>query len=234
MGITVGMSPIEAVATMASLESEVAPTMEAVVYQKFGEMELHDEEEEDDGDYCPSEADSDDSLEWASETERTMAEDALAEGTVGLDFYGAAVSVATEYVSSYKPVQMGLSMATILPVASIQRAARAARRAGIRNIEEPNVGSPSIINSINSVLSYLGFQLVSDVEDSSKPHLEPGTEPFTPEQEFGEMTLSDYDSDEDADYEPSYSEDSSADELEYNSDASDDETEEGITGDSEI
>merc|ERR1711875_154377 len=231
--ITVGMSPIEAVATMASLESEVAPTMEAVVYQKFGEMELH-EEEEDDGDYCPSEADSDDSLEWASETERTMAEDALAEGTVGLDFYGAAVSVATEYVSSYKPVQMGLSMATILPVASIQRAARAARRAGAKNIEEPNVSSPSIINSINSVLSYLGFQLVSDVEDSSKPHLEPGTEPFTPEQEFGEMTLSDYDSDEDADYEPSYSEESSEDELEYNSDASDDETEEGVTGDSEI
>merc|ERR1719430_491643 len=114
---------------MTSLESEAAPTMEAVVYQKFGEMELHDEEEED-GDYCPSEADSDDSLEWASETERTIAEDDLAEGNVGLDFYGAAVSVATEYVSSYKPVQMGLSMATILPVVSIQRAARAARRAG--------------------------------------------------------------------------------------------------------
>merc|ERR1712058_8446 len=140
-------------------------------------------------------------------------------------------SVATEYVSSYKPVQMGLSMATILPVASIQRAARAARRAGIKNIEETNVSSPSIVNS---VMSYLGFQLVSDVEDSSKPHLEPGTEPFTPEQEFGEMTLSDYDSDEDADYEPSYSEESSEDELEYNSDASDDETEEGITGDSEL
>merc|ERR1711875_121052 len=225
--VALSMSPIETVATMTSLESEVAPTMETIVYQKFGEMELHDEEEEDDGDYCPSEADSDDSLEWASETERTMAEDALAEGTVGLDFYGAAVSVATEYVSSYKPVQMGLSMATILPVASIQRAARAARRAGIKNIEEPNVSSSSIINSINSVLSYLGFQLVSDVEDSSKPHLEPGTEPFTPEQEFGKMTLSDYDSDEDADYEPSYSEESSGeeDELEYNSDASEDELE---------
>merc|ERR1719432_564613 len=219
---------------MSSVESYVAPTSEAIVYKKFGEMELPEDEEEDDGDYSPSDVDSDDSLEWASETERTKAEDALAEGTVGLDFYGAAVSVATEYVSSYKPVQMGLSMATILPVASIQRAARAARRAGIKNIEEPNVSSPSILNSINSVLSYLGFQLVSDMEDSSKPHLEPGTEPFTPEQEFGEMTLSDYDSDEDADYEPSYSEESSEDELEYNSDASDDETEERITGDSEI
>merc|ERR1719180_243879 len=216
------MSPIEAVVAMSSLESEVVPTMGDVVYQKFGEMELHEEEEEDDGDYCPSEADSDDSLEWASETERTMAEDALAEGTVGLDFYGAAVSVATEYVSSYKPVQMGLSMATILPVASIQRAARAARRAGAKNIEGGVDSSPSIItNTINSVLSYLGFTLVRAVEDSSKPHLEPGTEPFTPEQDFGEMTLSDYDSDEDADYEPTSEDDSEEDdELEFDSGAS--------------
>merc|ERR1719430_1743958 len=211
------MSPSEAVATMSVMESEATPTAEAVVYRKFGEMELH--EEEDDDDYSPSEADSDDSLEWASETERTMAEDALAEGTVGLDFYGAAVSVATEYVSSYKPVQMGLSMATILPVASLQRAARAARRAGTKNIEGAGDSSSFIVNTINSVLSYLGFHLVSDVEDSSKPHLEPGTEPFTPEQEFGEMTLSDYDSEEDADYEPSDSEGSS-DDLEYDSGAS--------------
>jgi len=43
--------------------------------------------------------------------------------------------------------------------------------------------------------------------------------PYTPEQEFGEMTLSDYDSNEDADFEPSESEDSD-DELEFNSDAS--------------
>merc|ERR1712114_115651 len=223
------------IATVSSVESDIAPTMETIVYKKFGEMELPEDEEEDDGDYSPSDMDSDDSLEWASETERTMAEDALAEGTVGLDFYGAAVSVATEYVSSYKPVQMGLSMATILPVASIQRTARAARRAGMKNIGETSVSSPSIVNSINSVLSYLGFQLVSDVEDSSKPHLEPGTEPFTPEQEFGEMTLSDYDSDEDADYEPSYSEESSSeDELEYNSDASEDWSEEEISGDVEI
>ena len=65
-------------------------------------------------------------------------------------------------------------------------------------------------------------------------HLEPGTEPFTPEQEFGEMTLSDYDSDEDADYEPSDSE-GSEDDLEYNSDASvsEDEVEE-ISADVEI
>merc|ERR1719169_369542 len=120
---------------MTSLESDIAPAMEAVVYQKFGEMELHEEEEEDDGDYCPSEADSDDSLEWASETERTIAEDELAEGKVGLDFFGAALSVATEYLASYKPVQLGLGVATILPVSSVQRAARAARRAGMKGSE---------------------------------------------------------------------------------------------------
>ena len=125
----------EAVATVSSMEG--ASNLEAVVYKKFGELDLL-EEEEDDGDYSPSEADSDDSLEWSSETERTKAEDALAEGTVGLDFYGAAVSVATEYMASYKPVQMGLSVATILPVVSIQRAARAARRAGMKLFRDSN------------------------------------------------------------------------------------------------
>merc|ERR1712121_397517 len=221
------MSPSEVDGTVSSLESEGIPTMGTFVHKMFGEMEL---QEEDDCDYSPSEVDTDDSLEWASETERTKAEDALAEGTVGLDFYGAAVSVATEYVSSYKPVQMGLSMATTVPIASIQRAARAARRAGTKNIEGAVDSSPSVINTINSVLSYLGLQLVRDVEDASNPHLEPGTEPFPPEQEFGEMTLSDYDSDEDADYEPSDSESSEdEDELEYNSDASEDEPEEEIS-----
>merc|ERR1712142_618436 len=97
------MSPKDSVATMPSLESKSA-NIQPVVYQKFGEMELPEDEE--DGDYSPSASDSDDSLEWASETERTIAEDEL------------AVSVATEYLASYKPVQLGLSVATILPVSS--------------------------------------------------------------------------------------------------------------------
>merc|ERR1712107_340545 len=105
----------DSVATMPSLESNSA-NVQPVVYQKFGEMELPEDEE--DGDYSPSESDSDDSLEWASETERTIAEDELAEGKVGLDFFGAAFSVATEYLASYKPVQLGLGVATILPVSS--------------------------------------------------------------------------------------------------------------------
>ena len=91
-----------------------------------------------------------------------------------------------------------------------------------------------LVTAINSILSYLGVELAPAIEDSSKPvgfdvlalflpfvqHLEPGTEPFTPEQEFGEMTLSDYDSDEDADYAPTSEEDSEEDELEYDSGAS--------------
>merc|ERR1712037_1038596 len=171
-----------------------------------------------------------------SETERTMAEDALTEGKVGIDFYGAAIAVATEYVASYRPVQMGLGLASTVPILSVQRAARAAKRAGAKNVEVVSYEPSAIVSIINSVLSMLGFQLAPVVEDSSKPHLEPGTEPFIPEQEFGEMTLYDYDSDEDAYYEPSDSE-SSEDELEYNSDASDiseGEPEEEISEEAEI
>merc|ERR1712037_119664 len=114
----------------------------------------------------------------------------------------------------------GLSVATVVPVASIQRAARAARRAGAKNIElvESRVEPSMVVSIVNSILNMVGLHLAPAVEDSSKPHLEPGTEPFTPEQEFGEMTRSDYDADEDADYLPSESEESDA--LEYNSDVS--------------
>merc|ERR1712142_206347 len=217
-----------------NIEVPSAPIKEDIVYQKFGDMELP-EEEEDDGDYCPSEADSDDSLEWASETERTIAEDDLAEGNVGINYTDAAVSMTTEYLASFKPVQMGLGVASILPLLSVQRAARAAKRAGAKNIDGFSSSPSMVITAVNSLLSYFGVQLSSGIEDSSKPHLQPGTEPFSPEQEFGEMSLTDYDSDEDADYEPSDS-DGSEDELEYNSDASvsEDEVEEEIADNVEI
>merc|ERR1711931_458362 len=201
------------------MDALAAPAEEIIVFEKFGDLKLPEDEETEDVDYSPSEAESDDSLEWASETERTMAEDALVEGKVGIDFYGAAIAVATEYVASYKPVQMGLGLVSTVPILSVQRAARAAKRAGAKNIEVESYEPSTIVTILNSVFSMLGFQLAPAVEDSSKPHLEPGTEPFTPEQEFGEMTLSDYDSDEDADYAPSDSEGSS-DDLEYDSGAS--------------
>merc|ERR1719464_1223179 len=149
-----------------------------------------------------------------------MLEDALAEGNVGINYADAAVSMTTEYLASFKPVQMGLGAAAVLPLLPLQRAARAAKRAGAKNIDVIPSGPPSmLVTAVNSILSYIGIELASAIEDSSKPHLEPGTEPFTPEQEFGEMTLSDYDSDEDADYEPT-SEDDSEDELEFDSGAS--------------
>merc|ERR1711915_607740 len=216
------MSPADTEATtmINTIEIASAPIKEDINYNKFGDMELP-EDEEDDGDYSPSEDDSEDSLEWASETERTMAEDALVEGNVGINYTDAAVSMTTEYLASFKPVQMGLGAAAILPHLPVQRAARAAKRAGAKNIEVIPSGPPSmLVTAINSILSYLGVELAPAIEDSSKPHLEPGTEPFTPEQEFGEMTLSDYDSDEDADYEPTSEEDSEEDELEYDSGAS--------------
>ena len=73
------LEPPEATVDIEAGSANVQP----VVYQKFGEMELPEDEE--DGDYSPSESDSDDSLEWASETERTIAEDELAEGKVDLE-----------------------------------------------------------------------------------------------------------------------------------------------------
>merc|ERR1712168_351786 len=211
------MSPkdTEVMAMINTVEVPSAPMKEDIIYQKFGDMELP-EDEEDDGDYSPSEVDSDDSLEWASETERTVLEDALAEGNVGINYADAAVSMTTEYLASFKPVQMGLGAASILPLLSVQRA-------GAKNMDGIS-SSPSmvVITAVNSLLSYFGIQLTSGIEDSSKPHLEPGTEPFSPEQEFGEMTLTDYDSDEDADYDPVYSEEDSEEEdlLEFDSEAS--------------
>ena len=129
------MSPTDTEATtmINTIEIASAPIKEDIIYHKFGDMELP--EEEDDGDYSPSEDDSEDSLEWASETERTMAEDALVEGNVGINYADAALSMTTEYLASFKPVQMGLGAAAILPHLPVQRAARAAKRAGAKNIE---------------------------------------------------------------------------------------------------
>merc|ERR1711990_119832 len=71
--------------------------------------------------------------------------------------------------------------------------------------------------SLRHLLSRLGLQVVSVCEDSAKKHLAPGTMPYTPCVEFGAMDLSDYDSDQDADYSPSESD--SDDSIEYDSEA---------------
>merc|ERR1711934_610674 len=157
----VNMSPKDT-EVMAMINTvKVPPTEAETVYQKFGDLELP-EDEEDDGDYSPSDVDSDDSLEWASETERTMLEDALAEGNVGINYADAAVSMTTEYLASFKPVQMGLGAAAVLPLPPLQRAARAAKRAGAKNIDVVSSGSPSmLVTAVNSILSYIGIELAS-------------------------------------------------------------------------
>merc|ERR1719376_695273 len=165
------MSPkdTEVMAEINTFEVPSAPIKENIIYQKFGDMELP-EDEEDDGDYSPSDVDSDDSLEWASETERTMLEDALAEGNVGINYADAAVSMTTEYLASFKPVQMGLGAAAVFPLLPLQRAVRAAKRAGAMNIEMVPSGPPSIlVTAVNSNLSFVGIELAHAIEDSSKP-----------------------------------------------------------------
>merc|ERR1711934_702937 len=92
-------------------EDEVVVLMETVS-KKFGEMTFSDYNSAEDIDFCLSEAemddDSEDSLEWASETERTRAEDDLSEDKVGIDYISAALDIATEQAASFRIVQAGL------------------------------------------------------------------------------------------------------------------------------
>ena len=62
-------------------EDEVV-ILKETISKKFGEMTFSDYISAEDGDFSLSEADTEDSLEWASETERTRAEDDLAEDKV--------------------------------------------------------------------------------------------------------------------------------------------------------
>ena len=136
------------------------------------------------------------------------------EGKVGIDYTNAAVTMATEYLASYKAVQVGLAAgeaamglveaALPLPaIASMRRSARAAKRAGARHIEVARSEPSMVTTLVNYALSLVGLEVVSVCEGSPKKHLEAGTMPFTPCVEFGAMDLSDYDSDQDADYSPS-------------------------------
>jgi len=260
----------ETIATVAAAEVPTLATKEAPevpeVLVKFGELELAEVDTEQDPDYSPSEADTEDSLEYSSETERTFLEDAMMEGKLGkgytdfglVYFYAidegtvledalvegkvgtyrpaftdAAVTIATEYLSSYKAVQLGLAaeeavmglveanlpIPAILPtISKIRRSARAAKRAGAKHIEVVR-SEPSLVTTmVNYLLSFLGLEVVSVCEGSAKKHLTSGTMPYTPCVEFGAMDLSDYDSDQDADYSPSELEESD-DSIEYDSEA---------------
>jgi len=220
----------DVISNISSTEAPVVPSKEAPeVLVRFEDLELAEADTEQDSDYSPSEVDTEDSLEYSSETERTVLEDALVEGKVGIDYTTAAVTMATEYLASYRAVQVGLAageaamglVGTALPIpaiANLRRSARAARRAGAKHIEVVR-SEPSIVATlVNYALSLVGLEVVSVCEGAPKRHLEAGTMPFTPCVEFGAMDLSDYDSDQDADYSPSEEEDSE-DSIEYDSEA---------------
>jgi len=214
-----------------------------VIAKKFGDMTLSDYNSEEDEDYSLSEAESEDSLEWASETERTKAEDDLAEHKVGIDYIGAALDLATEKAASFKTVQAALAMGDwILGTAegfapgevsallsSIRRRVRKIRRSGERMTgafrETINQSSLTVASLLSNPLSLLGWQLKPLVEEATKKVLleedlvEVEAELCNAETcTFEELNLSDYDSDLDADYSPS-EESSSEDELEFNTDA---------------
>merc|ERR550519_2031704 len=61
------------------VEEEEVVILKETVSKKFGEMTFSDYNSVEDGDYSLSEAETEDSLEWASETERTKVEDDLTE-----------------------------------------------------------------------------------------------------------------------------------------------------------
>merc|ERR1719454_2205039 len=130
---------------LSSTDDEVVIVKE-VIAKKFGDMTLSDYNSEEDEDYSLSEAESEDSLEWASETERTKAEDDLAEHKVGIDYIGAALDLAAEMAAFFKTVQAVLAMGDwvlstaegIAPgevsavLSSVRRRMRKIRRSGER------------------------------------------------------------------------------------------------------
>merc|ERR1719435_346247 len=125
------------------LEEEVCSDSEEV-RRRFGSMTFSDYDSAADGDFHPEEeVCSEDSLEYCSETERTVAEDKLGAKEVGLDYTSVAASLAAELVASYRQVQLGLvagdwllgaaaAVAPLPAIEAIRRQARAVRRAGER------------------------------------------------------------------------------------------------------
>jgi len=217
-------------------EDEVVIVMETIS-KKFGEVTFSDYNSAEDGDFSLSEAETEDSLEWASETERTRAEDDLAEDKVGIDYAGAALDVATEQAASFRIVQAGLAIgdwvlgtvesittSEVAPMlSSVRRSARKIRRAGER-VTGPfrplGIVSESTMTMATAILStplaMLGWQFRPATQAKTKKvwmEDELCKEPCT----FDELDLSDYDSDLDADY--FQSDESSEDDLEFCTDA---------------
>merc|ERR1712192_125350 len=217
-------------------EDEVVIVMETVS-KKFGEITFSDYNSAEDGDFSLSEAETEDSLEWVSETERTRAEDDLAEDKVGINYVGAALDIATEQAASFRIVQAGLAIgdwvlgtvegittSEVAPMlSSMRRSARKIRRAGervtgplrpLRMVSESTMILATTF--LSTPLALLGWQFRPATQAKTKKvwmEDELCEEPCT----FEELDLSDYDSDLDADY--TQSGESSEDDLEFCTDA---------------
>merc|ERR1719192_401419 len=99
---------IAPISSMKSADDDIVIVKE-IVAKKFGEMTFSDYNSAEDEDFSLSEAETEDSLEWSSETERTRAEDDLVEEKVGIDYVCAALDIATEQAASFRIVQVGLA-----------------------------------------------------------------------------------------------------------------------------
>jgi len=223
------------------VEEDEVVILKETVSKKFGEMTFSDYNSAEDMDFCLSEAemdDTEDSLEWASETERTRAEDDLSEDKVGIDYISAALDIATEQAASFRIVQAGLvigdwflgavesisciSSSEVAPLlSSVRRSARKIRRAGEREsgpFRPLGMVSESTTTFLAAPLALLGWEFRPVTQAKAKKVVsvedELNQEPCT----FEELDLSDYDSDMDADYLPS-EESSSEDDLEFRTDA---------------
>merc|ERR1719370_2860919 len=126
-----------------AVDDDEVVSVKETISKKFGEMTFSDYNSAEDGDFSLSDVDTEDSLEWASETERTRAEDDLAEDKAGIDYVGAAFDIATEQAASFRIVQAGLAIgdwvlgtvesittSEVAPMlSSVRRSARKIRRA---------------------------------------------------------------------------------------------------------
>merc|ERR1719341_1501489 len=231
---------VSAPSVQPHVEEDEVVILKETVSKKFGEMTFSDYNSVEDGDYSLSEAETEDSLEWASETERTRIEDDLTEDKVGIDYIGAALDIAAEQAASFRIVQAGLSISDwvlstvesfitsseVAPyLSSARRSARKIRRAGER---ESGPFRPLAMVSQSTMtmataflatpLTLLGWEFRPLTQAKAKKVCvvedDLCEEPCT----FEELDLSDYDSDMDADYSPS-EESSSEDDLEFNTDA---------------
>merc|ERR1711934_596857 len=221
------------------VEEDEVVILKETVSKKFGEMTFSDYNSVEDGDYSLSDAETEDSLEWASETERTKVEDDLTEDKVGIDYIGAALDIAAEQAASFRIVQAGLSisdwvLSTVESIASSEvapylssarRSARKIRRAGeresgpFRPLAMVSQSTMTLATALLATpLALLGWEFRPLTQAKAKKVCvvedDLCEEPCT----FEELDLSDYDSDMDADYSPS-EESSSEDDLEFNTDA---------------